>query len=390
MSELAASHPDFLPTDVALPYGLGSDGNLVSVAVVERGLACECICPGCRKPLVAKKGQIIRHHFAHASDESCSSGFESMLHLLAKDIIARERSITVPEVVVECGLTRRLVRESAVLPLANVRLEQWLDGIRPDIIADVYGHTLIIEIAVTHKAEPPKIMELERRGAPAIEIDLSEFHKREVTESALRSALFSAAPRYWLFNRLESAALPEVLAEERARIAAEEAREIQREEERARLAREWARVEIEYIRQEEQRAQQQARKRARDMAMLEEVKTRVIAQAQMVVGEDAESWVEERFATFRAMTGEPSGESYGRDFESWCYQSLDKRYNDLLAIQKSHQDIRDSVLRVAIAKFKDREKADLWMNTSNPRVGGKPMEVCVTQNGIEICKAALR
>jgi hypothetical protein len=33
--------------DLLLPYGLAPDGRLVSVAQVERGLACGCRCPRC-------------------------------------------------------------------------------------------------------------------------------------------------------------------------------------------------------------------------------------------------------------------------------------------------------------------------------------------------------
>ena len=42
-----------------------SDGRLLHIDDVPSGLACDCICPGCSRPLVAKKGRLQAHHFAH-------------------------------------------------------------------------------------------------------------------------------------------------------------------------------------------------------------------------------------------------------------------------------------------------------------------------------------
>lgn len=383
--------PPFLPTDIALPYGLGPDGNLVSINHVARGLACACTCPGCGAALVAKKGDVIRHHFAHATDEKCATGFESMLHLLAKDILAREQSVTVPEVVVQVGQTQRKIRGPAVLPLSNVRLEQWLDGIRPDIIADFGAHQLIIEIAVTHKAEPQKIMELERRGSPAIEINLSEFHRREVSEQFLRDAIFQSAPRIWLFNRLAALALPEVRAEEEQRIETERQIESRRAEDRASLAAEWARWEEDQAAQREWNEQKEAERDARYTKTFNDSLERALLRAtQAMEGSQALKWVEKATASYAGLRGKPDGEVYGADFEAWCGERLRRDRVSAQATESAHRITRESVLRAATAKLKSREKADLWMTTNNPKAGGRPFDVCVQPGGIDMCKAALR
>lgn len=54
-----------------IPFGL-KDDILVEVGEVSQGLACGCICPACRSPLVARHGQINIHHFAHHSRASCT------------------------------------------------------------------------------------------------------------------------------------------------------------------------------------------------------------------------------------------------------------------------------------------------------------------------------
>lgn len=55
-----------------LPNLLGvlTDGDVVD-ASVERGLACNCICPGGNQPLMAKQGDIRAHYFCHVGDRTC-------------------------------------------------------------------------------------------------------------------------------------------------------------------------------------------------------------------------------------------------------------------------------------------------------------------------------
>ncbi|MBQ3259649.1 MAG: hypothetical protein IJA66_01005 [Alistipes sp.] len=71
-------------TDV-LTYALNELGQLVHIDSVPNGMHCNCICPACKEPLVAKNGGLKKiHHFAHQSGASCLYAAETILHLLAK------------------------------------------------------------------------------------------------------------------------------------------------------------------------------------------------------------------------------------------------------------------------------------------------------------------
>lgn len=71
-----------------LTYAFDKNGDFVSVDEVPTGIACNCTCPACHEPLVAKNGGSKRvHHFAHASGVDCGSAYESMLHIIAKQKI---------------------------------------------------------------------------------------------------------------------------------------------------------------------------------------------------------------------------------------------------------------------------------------------------------------
>ena len=63
-----------------IQYAL-KDNVLVSVDQVEKGMACNCICPACKSQLVARKGEVREHHFRH-KEVHCS--WESYLHKLGK------------------------------------------------------------------------------------------------------------------------------------------------------------------------------------------------------------------------------------------------------------------------------------------------------------------
>src|SRR5258708_19034427 len=68
-------------------YGLRS-GQLQFIGDVSRGLACDCVCAKCGKALIAKKGSVRRHHFAHLEITGCRGSQESVLHRLAKELLA--------------------------------------------------------------------------------------------------------------------------------------------------------------------------------------------------------------------------------------------------------------------------------------------------------------
>src|SRR5690606_10040968 len=104
-----------------LVYGEAVDGKLVHIRTVERGLKCGCICPGCKKPLVAKtKADKVVPHFAHHGP-ACGGGPETALHKLAKQIIAENLRLVVPERVASYGDARKVLSESKEIKLASAR-----------------------------------------------------------------------------------------------------------------------------------------------------------------------------------------------------------------------------------------------------------------------------
>ena len=72
-----------------IPFGIDATGKWQTADAVDRGLACECNCPGCGKSLIAKKGDVRINHFAHASNmRDGTKCAETAVHMYAKSVLA--------------------------------------------------------------------------------------------------------------------------------------------------------------------------------------------------------------------------------------------------------------------------------------------------------------
>ena len=218
------------------------DGRMYGPLEVARGKACNCVCPGCREPLLAKLPVESNRapHFAHAPGADCAFGFETSLHLAAKQIIEQERSLFVPalravldirDALNKTHRRERVLGAGGGQPLTDVRVEQGLDTVRPDILAVLSerGQEVAIEIAVTHYVDDEKLAKIERLGLATLEYDLSGC--RDLSWGSLKDALLEGkVPVRWLYHPLVSEQMREwemelkpVLAE--AQRAADEASE---------------------------------------------------------------------------------------------------------------------------------------------------------------------
>lgn len=191
------------------PYGIHA-GQLVHISDVSRGLACNCTCPGCGATLVARRGKEKVEHFQHYQSEDCGTALESALHLMAKDILALRKEITLPALTTyleEDGdpYVHQVLMPVQTVPLDSVVLEKICGVIIPDVVATSKGRRLIIEIAVTHFCDEAKIASIEKLGMSAIEIDLSELHRTGFTRDTVeRAIVHGVTKKRWLYHANEN------------------------------------------------------------------------------------------------------------------------------------------------------------------------------------------
>jgi hypothetical protein len=188
-------------TKLQLPYGI-KGGVLTHVSQVPSGIACNCTCPACDAPLVAKKGHLKLHHFAHAKDSDCASALETALHLAAKSILSQRRQIVLPEVKTHFWNSRYscvLAHEQTYF-LERVDVEKRVGLIIPDLLVYIRGRPIAIEVRVTHAVDKPKSAHYRSLSLSALEIDLSQA-PRSLTFEELEPLVVGPGPhKMWVLN----------------------------------------------------------------------------------------------------------------------------------------------------------------------------------------------
>jgi len=145
------------------------------------------------------------HHFAHHSGHNCEYGYESSLHLAAKDILSKAKKLTIPPVYVEFPESyknKELISEAREITIDCVELEKRFGDIVPDIVVYASGKQLFIEIFVTHKIDDTKLQKLQRADISTIEIDLSRKSESITSEELTEILLDRIEDKVWKYNSL--------------------------------------------------------------------------------------------------------------------------------------------------------------------------------------------
>ena len=198
-----------------LTWAVAESGELAHVSEVQNGLKCACTCPVCDGALIARQGKIKEHHFAHASGEECRHAAETALHLAAKDILAKRKEIVVPEVAVKAsyGFPRIVVAPQRRYAIESAEVERKTGSIIPDVIVEVGGRQLLVEVTVTHGVDDAKLTRIRELGLSCLEIDLSDAPRDLGREELEKIVVDGSAQKRWLHNVHANAARNKMLAE---------------------------------------------------------------------------------------------------------------------------------------------------------------------------------
>ena len=151
-------------------------GKIVGIDEVEKGLACNCVCPNCGAVLEARKGKVNIHHFAHYDKDDTSFCSESALHLAAKEVLKEEREIMLPSLRVGNN-NFEVLPDKYIFRYNSIDVEKsiFVDGeiIRPDAIVYNENAKLAIEILVSHAVDDEKKEKIKRAKLTTVEISLN-------------------------------------------------------------------------------------------------------------------------------------------------------------------------------------------------------------------------
>lgn len=178
-------------------------GKLVHVSEVDTGIQCGCICPSCKSPLIAKKGDRKIHHFAHSNKTNkCIHHYETDLHKWAKEQIMKESFLMVPghKFLDDEGSIKE--KSPYIIEFSRVDLEKSHKNIRPDLTCYTEsGDMIFVEIFVSHKVGERKAKRIAKKRIATIEIDFSNIDDNfDINE--LKNLLFaSGVQSTWIYNK---------------------------------------------------------------------------------------------------------------------------------------------------------------------------------------------
>ena len=207
-----------------IPFALSSTGHIVGVDEVKRGLACQCTCLDCGEALVARRGTVLRPHFAHLPTAGpCSSTSEGILHQTAKRALAN----SVGKVVL-LGIPKYLAvltgaREEYRLPngsrvidvMASIEWRRRTLGRKLRDLETLAKTDVAIEVMVSHAKDSDYCQDMQRLSLPAYEkvISLDELYRVHQQQSlslmsAMKRLVLSSNTGHWL----AIAGLPDAIA----------------------------------------------------------------------------------------------------------------------------------------------------------------------------------
>lgn len=196
---------------VKLGWGLDQGGLMRHIREVANGAGCGCRCPDCGKPLIARQGEVMAWHFAHAVPVECFG--ESVLHRAAKQILlaaaADNEALTLPPAA-GTAYASDLLKERHEHPwqlgTSQFQMTAARDEVKlaSDWIADVVvegqqDKPLAVEIFVRHKKDELDEEKFRRHQHDAIEIDLSGL-PWDVSAYEIRRAVLLDVPRRHLYS----------------------------------------------------------------------------------------------------------------------------------------------------------------------------------------------
>ncbi len=185
--------------------------EIVHIEDVDRGRACECTCLECGRPLVAKKGEKLSHHFAHDTDDvSCNPSPESLVHSYAKQQVGKLQELILPGFTVTAivestdGQMHELHRRYHPhyrLKVRSAEVEADLGNIQPDVLFVTEYGRIAFEVFFRHQVPLEKIEKLKyHHYLSAIEIDLSDLPV-DSSSHAINQAISDVKRWNWLHNQ---------------------------------------------------------------------------------------------------------------------------------------------------------------------------------------------
>jgi hypothetical protein len=218
-------------SELLIPFGIHRDtGAIVEPEDAPKGRACDCLCPGCKAPLLSRHPKENRYHFAHDSrhedakpEEECPFSSAVAVAMMVRKIaeIANGKILKTPPLLRMntfycCGQSGFIeVTRGASNVIDNVQANVKVFGHHVDVVLEIRGYRILVDLV--YEGKPSVFIEeekLQANSAALLELDCDSFSMSTLkinrslrfSESAL-DFLLSDGLRSWRFHPKTASAL---------------------------------------------------------------------------------------------------------------------------------------------------------------------------------------
>lgn len=211
LEKIERGRQNLIAMTTQIPFGI-RDQQILHISEVDRGRDCDCVCPDCGRPLVARKGFVREHHFAHDVDihnDSCGGCSETLLHRYAKRVIGEAGYLVVPSFF--ACLPPPSQGEKVKIPGGTLRFDRVeiedhlvMGSRRIDVVGYHPKGRLLIEVVVTHRVQGQKLKQVRAADESLLEIVLPRellFPTDTDGERSLRSSILDTTEyKRWIVH----------------------------------------------------------------------------------------------------------------------------------------------------------------------------------------------
>ena len=176
-------------------------GEFVSIDHVDRGLACECVCYKCKKPVEARQGEIRSPHFAHCNNTECFFSAEEGSYYQFFRLLNEFKMFSFPKVVWKS----EIIKPDCRVKLTEVKLNKDGPQYPPELICYCGERCFQILLDFEKYYDSKDLLEFEEYGKQndraIIKINIDDFNKLKLSQ-IIEQYINSPCNKEWVFNPL--------------------------------------------------------------------------------------------------------------------------------------------------------------------------------------------
>lgn len=189
-------------------YGVATGtGELLSIDNVERGLACGCICPSCETRLEARKGEKMKHHFAHENNQECLYGAEISVYRAFYELLDKSKRFFLPDAVLTFNSHKKdeIVKRGNMISLTKIEFHNDTMNYPPELLcySGENCFQIVLDIESYYNAADYRSLKEygKKRDIAIVSVEMDDIDRLS-SFGELQVYIDAPDRKKWIFNRV--------------------------------------------------------------------------------------------------------------------------------------------------------------------------------------------